>query len=330
MPSPVNVPLSLAAGVVAFLIALFAGYPFVDLLRSRRLGKRVRLDGPGTHLEKMGTPTMGGLLISGTVLVVTLGLSLVAYRESGRSILLPTFVLIACGLLGALDDWLNLSGENDDHGVTVKFKMAWLCGIAAVAAFGLYYLLDIDFVFVPSVKEEIRLGGWFIPLAMLAIVGTANAVNLTDGLDSLAGWIAAIAFVAYGIVALLYGNAFLITFCFIMVGAILAFLWFNAHPALVFMGDTGSLAIGATLAVVSLMLGQVLLLPLIGFVFAAEAVSVMLQVAYFRLSGGKRLLRMAPLHHHFELMGWSETHVTQRLWLVSFLAAMLGVALALV
>ncbi|MBI4492626.1 MAG: phospho-N-acetylmuramoyl-pentapeptide-transferase, partial [Chloroflexi bacterium] len=249
--------------------------------------------------------------------------------SSGRSILLPAFVLIACGILGAFDDWLTLVGRRGE-GITVRFKFAWLFAIGLVAAVGLYSFLGIDFVFVPTIKREFHLGVWFVPLAVLAIVSTANAVNITDGLDSLAGWTAAIAFVAYGIISLLYGNAFLLTFCFIMVGAVLAFLWYNAHPAQVFMGDTGSLAIGATLAVVALMLGQVLLLPIIGFLFAAETLSVILQVGYFKLTRGKRLFRMAPLHHHFELMGWSETHVTQRFWLVSMLASMLGVALALV
>lgn len=329
MTPEVSVPLSLAMGVVAFLIAMVCGNPFVRMLRNRGLGKKVRVDGPSTHLEKTGTPTMGGLMISGTVLAVTIGVTVLVYTTSGRSILLPAFVLIACGILGAFDDWLTLVGR-EGSGITVKFKFGWLIAIGLVAAMGLYSLLGIDFVFVPTIKEQIHLGVWFIPLAVFAIVATANAVNLTDGLDSLAGWTAAIAFGAYGIIALLYGNAFLITFCFIMVGAVLAFLWFNAHPALIFMGDTGSLAIGATLAVVSLMLGQVLLLPIIGFVFAAETASVILQVAYFKATGGKRLFRMAPLHHHFELMGWSETHVTQRFWLVSMLAAMLGVALALV
>lgn len=329
MTADANVPFSLAMGVAACLITLLVGSPLVEALRRYGMGKKVRLEGPSSHQEKTGTPTMGGLMISGTVLAVTMGVTAMVYTSAGRSILLPAFVVISCGILGACDDWLTLVGKSSE-GITMKFKFAWLTAISLVAAVGLYFLLDIDFVFIPTVAETLHLGVWFIPLAVLAIVATANSVNITDGLDSLAGWSAAISFVAYGIIALLYGNAFLLTFCFIMVGAILGFLWYNAHPALVFMGDTGSLAIGATLAVVSLMLGQVLLLPIIGFVFAAESLSVILQVVYFKVTGGKRLFRMAPLHHHFELMGWSETHVTQRFWLVGMLAAMLGVALALV
>jgi phospho-N-acetylmuramoyl-pentapeptide-transferase len=165
---------------------------------------------------------------------------------------------------------------------------------------------------------------------MFIIVGTSNAVNLTDGLDGLAGSIAAVAFSAYGVIAFLQGQIWLVAFVFTVVGGLLAFLWYNAHPAELFMGDTGSLAVGATLAVVALMTGQWLLLPVVGFVFMAEALSVILQVGYFKLTGGKRLFKMSPLHHHFELLGWSETHVTQRLWLVGILSAMLGIALALI
>ena len=165
---------------------------------------------------------------------------------------------------------------------------------------------------------------------MFIIVGTSNAVNLTDCLDVLAGIIAAVAFAAYGVIAFLQGQTWLVAFVFTTVGATLAFLWYNAYPAELFMGDTGSLALGATLAVVALMTGQWLLLPVVGFVFMAEALSVILQVAYFKTTGGKRLFKMSPLHHHFELLGWSETHVTQRFWLIGILSAMLGIALALI
>jgi phospho-N-acetylmuramoyl-pentapeptide-transferase len=176
-----------------------------------------------------------------------------------------------------------------------------------------------------------RLPSWvYLPLAVVAIVGWSHAVNLTDGLDSLAGWTAFVAFATFGFIAYVYEQYYLVTFCFTVAGAVAAFLWFNAYPTLVFMGDTGALALGATLAVVALMLGQVLLLPLVGIVFVAEAGSVILQRGYFKATHGKRLFRMAPIHLHFQLMGWSETQVSQRFWLVSILAAMLGVALALV
>jgi phospho-N-acetylmuramoyl-pentapeptide-transferase len=194
----------------------------------------------------------------------------------------------------------------------------------------LWERLDIKFIYVPGIRDKIVIDWLVVPLGLLAIMGSAHAVNLIDGLDSLAGHTTAVAYMAYGIIAYLYGQTYLVTFCFIVAGALLGFLWFNAYPAEVFMGDTGALALGATLAVVAMMLGQVLLLLVIGFVFVAVAVSVMLQVAYFRLTGGKRLFRMAPLQHHFEMMGWSQTQVAQRFWLISIVTGLLGVALALV
>jgi phospho-N-acetylmuramoyl-pentapeptide-transferase len=165
---------------------------------------------------------------------------------------------------------------------------------------------------------------------VLFISGFANAVNLTDGLDSLAGGTAAVAFVAYGIIAYLQGQVHVVTFCFMMAGAILGFLWYNAHPAEVFMGDTGSLAIGAALATAAFMTGQWLLLPIVGIVFVAETLSVMMQVSYFKWTGGKRIFRMTPIHLHFELLGWSETQITLRFWLIGMAAGLLGVALAMV
>ncbi|MFN0072100.1 MAG: phospho-N-acetylmuramoyl-pentapeptide-transferase [Chloroflexota bacterium] len=324
--------LALALGVVTCILTLIAGYPFVYWLRRMGVGKQIRSDGPATHTEKVGTPTMGGLLFCVTAVIVTGITTVIEYQSSGRSILLPVGVLFACAVLGAIDDRLTLIGKKGE-GITARFKMAWLIAIASVAALALWHpaLLDWNTIFVPTVPELVPLPAYiFLPLAVLAIVGTANAVNLTDGLDSLAGWTAFVAFVAYGVIAHLQRQDFLVTFCFIVAGGIAGFLWFNAHPAEVFMGDTGSLSLGATLAIVALMTGHILLLPLIGFVFVAEAVSVIAQVGYFKLTGGRRLFRMAPLHHHFELIGWSETHVTQRFWLVSVLAAMVGVALALV
>jgi phospho-N-acetylmuramoyl-pentapeptide-transferase len=169
----------------------------------------------------------------------------------------------------------------------------------------------------------------FVPLTMFVIIATANAVNLTDGLDGLCGIISASAFAAYGIIAHLQGQVFITQVCFVLVGACFAFLWFNAFPAQLFMGDTGSMALGASLGLVAIMTGQWLLLPIIAIVPVAETVSVILQRWYFKWTGGQRLFRMAPLHHHFEKVGWSETQIVQRFWLVGLLSAMVGVALAL-
>jgi phospho-N-acetylmuramoyl-pentapeptide-transferase len=180
-----------------------------------------------------------------------------------------------------------------------------------------------------------RIGWLIIPITIFIIVGTSNAVNITDGLDSLAGSISSIAFASYGIIAFLQNQVYLMYFCFIIVGALLAFLWYNAHPAQMIMGDTGSLALGATLGLVAVMTGQWLLLPVIGSVFVVETLSSTIQVTYFkwtkrRYGEGRRIFKMAPLHHHFELLGWSETQIKERFWLIGVLSAMLGVALALV
>ena len=212
--------------------------------------------------------------------------------------------------------------------IRTKFILQVLLSLAI--AFALKYLLVVPDMFWPGIEQPIPLGPYFIPIATFLIVGMSNAVNFTDGLDGLAGLISATAFAAYGGIALLQGQYFLGRFCFTLVGAIFGFLWFNVHPAELFMGDTGSLALGAVLGVVSLMTGQWLLLPIIAIIPVSEALSDVLQIIYFKRTKGKRLFRMAPLHHHFELGGWSETQVVQRFWLIGLLFAMLGVALALV
>jgi phospho-N-acetylmuramoyl-pentapeptide-transferase len=323
---------ALSMGAMAFLITLVLGYPYLNYLRRAGLGKKVRIEGPSTHMEKTGTPTMGGLLVTAVVLSLTVCLTLILYRDSGRSILLPMAVLGSTTVLGWYDDRMTLVGRKGE-GLRARTKFALLGLIALAASIILWDQpngLGINYIFVPGVRDRIVIGGGVIVLSLLAIMGAAHAVNLTDGLDSLAGHTAGVAYIAYGVIALLYNQIYLVTFCFTVAGALFGFLWFNAHPAEVFMGDSGSLALGATLAVVAMMLGQVLLLLFIGFVFVAEALSVMLQVLYFKLTGGKRLFRMAPLHHHFEMMGWSETQVAQRFWLISIITGLLGVALALV
>src|SRR6266571_1919712 len=322
---------ALSMAAAAFLLTLSLGYPVLTVMRRAGIAKQVRADELSSHFTKTGTLTMGGLLFVGPIVVLTIVLALTWLGESGRSILLPTGTMLAAAALGAYDDRLSLVGSAGG-GLSAGKKFVLLGGVALVAALALWHpaLLGIDYLFVPGLTERVFIGWLIVPLAWLAIVGTAHAVNLTDGLDALAGHTAAVAFTAYGTIAFLQGQVYLVTFCFTVAGALLAFLWFNAHPAEVIMGDTGALALGATLAVVALMLGQVLLLLFIGLVFVAEALSVMLQVLFYKLSGGRRLFRMAPLHHHFEMMGWSETQVAQRFWLISMVSGLLGVALALV
>ena len=263
------------------------------------------------------------LVITGVLNVANLmGLNLI-----GRSILVPLGVMVAYGTLGAIDVLAGV--RRMPTGMLARHKILWQTLFAAITALALHFVLGLRSVAIPGIPETIDIGLWYIPIAMFIIVGTSNAVNLADGLDALAGSLAAVAFAAYGVIAFLQGQIWLVAFDFTVVGAIFAFLWYNAYPAQLFMGDTGSLALGATLAVVALMTGQWLLLPIVGFMLVAEALSVILQVGYFKLTGGKRIFKMAPLHLHFELHGWSETQVTQRFWLIGILTAMLGIALAL-
>ncbi|MEZ4563572.1 MAG: phospho-N-acetylmuramoyl-pentapeptide-transferase [Thermomicrobiales bacterium] len=329
-----NMAVSLALAGLAFVVTLIIGRPIVTFLRLRKAGKQVRIDGPQTHIIKTGTPTMGGLMVSLSVVVITL-----VFNIQGRlSMLLPVGVLIAVAVLGAIDDRMSLLGGKKQGGMSARFKFLWLALIAIAAAAILHapfpYGLGLSSVYLPFVGRY-DIGLLYIPIAALAIAGMANAVNFTDGLDTLAAGTAAVAFVSYAIIAFRQGQLGVVTFCLTMVGALMGFLWFNAAPAQVIMGDTGSLALGATLAVAAFMTGQWLLLPVVGAVFIAEAASVILQVGYFKLTRrrfgeGRRLFKMAPLHHHFEMLGWSETQVAMRFWMISMMAGLIGVAMALV
>lgn len=325
--------LALALSGLSFMLAIIWGSPLLRVLRHFRIGKIIRVEEPDRHFTKMGTPTMGGVMILLPVMLLTILLnaaSLIGVTVLGRSVLLPLLVLFCYALLGALDDWEGIRGPRRGLGMRARTKFIFQLILALGIAFGLKYVLEVPEMFWPGFEEPISLGVFYIPIAAFIIVGMSNAVNFTDGLDGLASLISATAFAAYGGIALLQDQVFLARFCFTLVGAIFGFLWFNVHPAELFMGDTGSLSIGATLAVVALMTGQWLLLPIIAIIPVSEALSVVIQILYFKATKGKRFFRMAPLHYHFELGGWSETQVVQRFWLVSLLFAMLGVALAVV
>lgn len=324
--------LALALSGLGFILAVIWGSPLLRILRHYKLGKMIRVEGPDSHVTKMGTPTMGGFMIIVPVVLVSVllnAVSLLGLNVLGRSILLPLLVMVGFGMLGAIDDWEGIRGPRRGLGMRARTKFFLQIVLAVVAAFILKNYMGVPQMYWPGSKAIFDLGIWYIPLATFIIVAMSNAVNLTDGLDGLAGLIAATAFAAYGGIALMQGNLFIGRFCFTVVGALFGFLWFNVHPAMLFMGDTGSLSIGALLGVVSLMTGQWLLLPLIAIIPISNIASDILQVAYFKLTKGKRLFKMAPLHHHFELIGWSETQVVQRFWLISLLAAMFGIALAL-
>ncbi len=348
---------ALFLGGLAFLLAVVWGGPLIRLLRAKRIGKQIRIEGPQTHQVKMGTPTMGGLMIVVPVVVITgvvTVINLIVEMNQGRPIanlgqqvLVPVGTMIAFAILGALDDLENVRGKRvKGEGMRPRTKWFIQVGLATVIALVLHFgPSQLRSVAIPGVANRIDIGLLWIPFAIFWILTFSNAVNLTDGLDGLAGILTATAFIAYAIIAYLQsfagatpGEAVqlsnLVPFCLIVVGAILAFLWFNAHPAQLFMGDTGALALGATLAVVALMTGQWLLLPVVALVPIAETVTVSLQVLYFkytkrRFGEGRRLFKMAPLHHHFELLGWSETQIVQRFWLIGIWSAMVGIALAL-
>ncbi|SRR5579884_26123 len=323
MPSA-DIAFALVTGVFTFIVGMAIGRPIIRLLARAGAGKEVNPWGPRSHLAKTGTPTMGGVIVVFSVLLVTAAVNLV-----GRlSILVPLGALLAAGLLGFLDDRMTLVGRKSE-GLSPRAKMVGLVAIAVVVVVVLYTEFHLSGVYLPLSRELHDLGLWYIPIAVFAIVGTANAVNLTDGLDGLAASLLVLCFFAYGFIAFLQGQSYLVTFAFTVVGGLLAFWWYNAHPAEVFMGDTGSLALGMALAVVALMTSQWLLLPVIGIVFVVETISVIIQKLYRRLNDDKRLFRMAPIHHHFELGGWAETQVSTRFWVAGLLGAMLGIALAL-
>lgn len=329
---------ALALASLSFLLAVIWGRPLINLLRKWRMGKVIRIDGPRSHEEKMGTPVMGGLMVVIPVLLITIVLNVANLLNPdpiiGRSILVPMTVMAGFAILGGIDDYVGLRGMRRGEGLMGRWIFGAQVVMALATALVLHYALGYRNVALPGVDEPINIGILYILVAVIIIVGISNAVNLTDGLDGLAGIIVASAFAAYAVIAYLQGWAYLARFGFIVVGASFAFLWYNAHPAELFMGGLGSYALGATLGVMALMSGQWLVLPLVAIVPVAETLAVILQVGYFkltrRLTGqGKRLFKMSPLHHHFELLGWSETQVVQRFWLVGLLAAMLGVALAL-
>ena len=328
-----SVALALALAGFSFMLTVIWGTPLLRILRYFKVGKAIRVDGPERHFSKLGTPTMGGILIILPVVLITLLLNitnLIGISVMGRSVILPMGVMVLYAMLGAVDDWAGLRGKRRGEGMRARTKFIIQLVFAVATVLVLKLLLRSPDMFLPGFTSEVGLGIWYLLIAPIVIVGMSNAVNLTDGLDGQAGLISATAFATYGGVALLQGQVFLARFCFTVVGAIFGFLWFNVHPAQMFMGDTGSLSLGAVLGVVGLMTGQWPLLIVIAIVPVSIMLSVVLQVAYFKLTGGKRLFKMAPLHHHFELSGWSETQVVQRFWLISLLFAMIGVALAVV
>jgi phospho-N-acetylmuramoyl-pentapeptide-transferase len=317
---------------LSFMLTVIWGGPLLRVLRHYKIGKLIRVEEPGKHMVKMGTPTMGGVMVILPVLLLTVLLNaaaLIGFKLSGKSVFVPLATMVVFGLLGAYDDWEGLRGKRKGSGISARTKFLVQCLLALGTAWILKYRLDAPGLYIPGVEFPVEFDLWYVPIAAFVIVAMSNAINLTDGLDGLAGLISATIFAAYGVIALLQSQIFLAQFSFTLVGALFGFLWFNVHPAQLFMGDTGSLSLGATMAVVALMTGQWAILPLIAVIPVGETISVVIQVLYFKATKGRRFFKMAPIHLHFELLGWSETQVVQRFWLIGLLAALIGVGLTL-
>jgi phospho-N-acetylmuramoyl-pentapeptide-transferase len=316
----------LLALLLAFAGVVVLGPLYIGLLQRLGFGKRIRADGPESHHAKAGVPTMGGMLIVLVVMFLAM-----AMRIEDVYTLTPMLALVGVAILGAVDDFVNV---RTGIGMRGRHKLVWQSVVALLAAFYFWRHFHITEINIPPLGQ-VEIGAvLFILFVAFVIVGASNAVNLTDGLDGLAGGVLIFSFVAYLLIALVPvpgvpdGRPNLAIFCALVIGALMGFLWFNVHPAQLIMGDSGALSMGATLAVVATITGQLPLLAVIGAVFLAVIMSVVLQVVSFRLRG-RRIFRMAPLQHHFELIGWAEEKITVRFWIVGALAGLLGFSLFL-
>ncbi|MEC7788586.1 MAG: phospho-N-acetylmuramoyl-pentapeptide-transferase [Chloroflexota bacterium] len=323
---------ALLSGGIAFLVALTLGSPSIRLLRALKFGKAISGYLPESHQLKSGTPTMGGLFIWATVLIVTVLTNLFDVENSRllinrESMILPISVITGMLVLGVWDDFGTFVNR-PMTGLTWRLKFASISLVAGIVAYCMFFLLEAESVNIPWIGKY-GLGYGYLAIAFVTVFTTTTAVSVTDGLDGLLGGTAAFAFGAYAVIAFIQGQVFLAIFCFTVSGALLGFLWYNAHPASVFMGDAGALPLGAALATVALMTGHWLILPIVGIVYVLEAGSALVQVIYFKVTSGKRIFLQTPFHHHLELLGWSEPQIVMRLYLLAIAGAMLGVALAL-
>ncbi len=312
------------AAAVAFVVTVALGSTFIQFLQSRKFGQFVREEGPQTHLIKAGTPTMGGVVM----LMGLVAALLVVARPNAATFATLLLVTVVAGI-GLYDDWQKISKKRPE-GLSARYKFGLLT-LAVVLAdvLAIYYVGVTQTVLVPYFDLSLVLGPGIVGIALfsgfllLVIAGTTNAVNLTDGLDGLAAGAGALALLSYTAIAFLERQYDVAIVCGAMVGAIIGFLWYNSHPADIFMGDTGSLAIGGVLAAAAVLTKTELLLPVIGGLFVVEALSVMIQVAVFKVTG-KRVFKMAPIHHHFEFVGWEENKVVVRFWILQAACSAFG------
>lgn len=307
---------------VAFLITVLLSPMFIPVLHKLKFGQSIREEGPKWHQKKSGTPTMGGIVFISSIVITTLFMGY-RYDQLNVEIYLLLFVLLAYGMLGFLDDFIKIIKKRN-LGLTSGQKMLGQILIALVF-YGIYRVSGFPTtIAIPFIDVSLDLGWFYFLFVVFWLVGFSNAVNLTDGLDGLLSGTAAISFGAYAIIAWSQEQFAIAIFTVAVVGAVLGFLVFNAHPAKVFMGDTGSLALGASIAAISILTHQELLLILIGGIFVIETLSVILQVISFKTTG-KRIFRMSPLHHHYEMVGWSEWKIVVSFWAVGLLFAVLGI-----
>ncbi|HWQ79683.1 MAG TPA: phospho-N-acetylmuramoyl-pentapeptide-transferase [Anaerovoracaceae bacterium] len=304
--------------VIAFLITVILTPLIIPVLRKIKAGQSIREDGPRSHMVKSGTPTMGGLAIIGAVAATCL--------SSGgptRDLLVILGAFAAFGVLGFLDDFVKVSMKRN-LGLTAKQKLLLQILFAVIlAVYQSHYSVYGTRIAIPFVNEIVDFGIWYVPFIAFVVVAMVNSVNLTDGLDGLASGVTLIVALFLAIVGSIYGSPAAALFCSAMAGACFGFLMFNKHPARVFMGDTGSLALGGGIAAAAIIMNVVLVLPFVGGVYVAEALSVILQVLSYK-TRGKRIFKMAPLHHHFELSGWKETKIVAVFWFATLLLCLIS------
>lgn len=325
---------------IAFLFAIIITPLFTELLYRYKLGKNIRSDGStplytALHSKKRGTPTMGGVLIWGTALILAgffwfldRALDLREFHIlnflTRRETLLPLGAMAGAALVGAVDDFLDIRERgHKGRGLRFRFKVFLYALVASIGAWWFYIKIGFDSVHIPF-YGDMFLGLLFVPFFIAVVVGTSFAVNQTDGLDGLAGGTLSIAFFCYAIISYMQGRENLAALLGVICGGLLAFLWFNVHPARFFMGDTGSMALGVLLAIVAFLTNSVFLLPLIGLVFVVEAASFFLQI-FWRKLFKRKLFLSAPIHHHLEVLGWPESKITMRFWILSVVAGIIGV-----
>lgn len=315
--------------------------PFIGFIQKYKLTQKIRDEGLSggklmalLHAHKAGTPTMGGVVIIMAVLITVLLSRILAYfGVVDHSLLnrgetyLPLLTLLSVGIIGVMDDYLNITEKSKQKGLSAKVKFWTLFLFAIAGALWFTFKLEYSLIHLPGIGD-FDIGLWYFPLFIFMLVGVSNSVNLTDGLDGLAGGLLAISYGVFGVIAYFYGLPILASFCAVVTATLLAFLWFNVPPASIYMGDTGSLALGATLGVIAMMTNAIAILAVVGLVFVIETLSVMLQL-FWKKQFKRKLFLIAPIHHHFEKKGWSETQVVMRFWLLGAVCGVMGLILGL-